>query len=85
MPKSDYTRLRQRIRSLRLTQQSISKAIGLSESHFCHKLQGKYAFNEREIRQLCWLLNIPQAEIGSYFFCYEVEETQQQTDEEEAT
>ena len=84
MPQLDYTRLRQRIKSLRLTQQSISKAIGLSESHFCRKLQGKYPFKEPQIRQLCWLLNIPQEEIGSYFFCYRVEETQQQTNEEEA-
>ncbi len=84
MPQLDYTRLRQRIKSLRLTQQSIAKAIGLSGGHFCQKLQGKYPFKEREIRQLCWLLNIPQEEIGSYFFCYAVEETQQQVNKEEA-
>ncbi len=84
MSQLDYTRLRQRIVGLRLTQQSIAKAIGLSAGHFCHKLQGKYPFKEREIRQLCWLLNIPQEEIGSYFFCYRVEETQQHMNEEEA-
>ena len=68
MPHMDYTRLRQRIVGLRLTQQSIAKAIGLSAGHFCQKLQGKYAFKEREIRKLCWLLNIPQEEIRTYFF-----------------
>ena len=82
MPELDYTRLRQRIKSLRLTQQSIAKAIGLSAGHFCRKLHGKYPLKEREIRQLCWLLNIPQEEIGMYFFCYRVEKTQQQNEEE---
>ncbi len=76
MPHMDYTRLRQRIVHLRLTQKSIARAIHLSAGHFCQKLQGKYAFKEDEIRQLTRLLNIPPEETASYFFCYAVEETQ---------
>lgn len=74
----DHTLLRQRIVGLRVTQQSIAQAIGISPGHFSQKLRGKYPFKEGEIRQLCWLLNIPAEELGAYFFCYAVEETQQQ-------
>ena len=76
MARKDYTRLRKHIADLRITHQSLAKAMGFSPGYFSQKMHDVYPFKEHEIRRLCWLLNIPEEERDAYFTCYEVEETQ---------
>ena len=72
----DYTLLHRRLRARGLSQRSVSRMIGVSESHFCRKLSGLYDFTQEDIRLLCGLLEIGQGEIGRYFFAPKVEKSQ---------
>ena len=53
----DYTLLHRRLRARGLSQRSVSRMIGVSESHFCRKLSGLYDFTQEDIRLLCGLLS----------------------------
>lgn len=77
MPLMDYSKLLGRIKELGLNQKLVARHIGVSESHFCLKLAGKYAFTQTDIRKICELLRIPADEIGTYFFKPKVEKSQQ--------
>lgn len=68
MPVMDYGKLLGRIKELGYTQKAVSKAIGVTESHFSRKLSGEYVFKQSEIQSICELLHIPSEEIGKYFF-----------------
>ncbi|MDO5549437.1 MAG: DUF739 family protein [Eubacteriales bacterium] len=77
MPTMDYSKLCGRIREVGLNQKLVAKHVGISESHFCLKLAGKYVFKQTEIQKICELLRISADEIGTYFFTPKVEKTQQ--------
>lgn len=68
MPAMDYTMLRGRIRDCGMTQKDLAEKAGISEGQLCQKLAGNFAFRQDEIGRICTLLNIPSADIGSYFF-----------------
>ena len=68
MPDMDYSKLLGRIKEKGYSQKSLAEVIGLSESHFCQKLAGKYAFKQSEMRDICKILDIDGTEIGAYFF-----------------
>lgn len=68
MPTMDYSKLSGRIKERGYTQKSLAEAVGISESQFCQKLSGKYAFKQTEIRKICDILDIEAEEIGAYFF-----------------
>lgn len=74
--KGRYALLLDRIHAMGGNQRSVSREIGLSESHFCRKLAGRYDFTQEDIRLLCRLLNISAADIGRYFFAPEFESSQ---------
>lgn len=76
MPKMDYSKLHSKILENGYTQKSFSAIIGVSESHFCQKLAGNYAFTQREIQRMCETLRIDAKDIGEYFFTAKVEKTQ---------
>lgn len=76
MPTMDYTKLKNRIKEKGYTQKSLAQAIGLSESHFCQKLNGTFHFTQTDIRNICCVLHISGEDIGEYFFCPVVEKTQ---------
>lgn len=69
MPSMDYSRLLGRMVEHGYTQKSLAEAIGVSESHFCQKLGGKFPFKQSEMQRICDVLSIPPAEIGCFFFC----------------
>lgn len=71
--KFNYLKLQGRIKEKGLTQSDVAKAIGLTASTFSIKIGNKSAFTQKEIRQMCDLLEIDKPEIGSYFFTLEVQ------------
>lgn len=66
--KFNHSKLLGRIRQLGLTQESVAQEIGINKGTLNMKLSGKYSFTAAEIDSLCRLLNIPNGEIGAYFF-----------------
>lgn len=64
----DHSKLLGRIREYRYTQESLAKAIGINESTLNTKLNGKAFFVTKEIDKICECLEIPDNEIGVYFF-----------------
>ena len=65
----DFSRLLGRIKECGYTQESLAKAIGKDKSTLCSKLNNKGEFKAMEIDGICKALDIPNDEIGSYFFC----------------
>ena len=76
MPEMDYSKLIGRAAELGFSQKELAGKIGVSESHFCQKLNGHYSFKQKEIRDICEILLIPSDEIGLYFFTPRVEKPQ---------
>ena len=68
MPIMDYSKLQGRIREKGFTQKSFATEVGISESHLCQKLSGKYPFKQTDIQNICRLLDINALQIGEYFF-----------------
>ena len=64
----NHSKLLGRMREYGFTQESLSKTIGINESTLNVKLNGKGYFNSKEIDKIAELLEIPDAEIGVYFF-----------------
>lgn len=78
MPEMDYSKLIGRATELGFTQKALAERIGLSESHFCRKINGRFSFKQKEIRDICEVLSISSDEIGLYFFTPRVEKSQPQ-------
>ena len=76
MPEMDYSKLIGRAAEMGYTQKALAERIGVSESHFCQKLNGNYSFKQKEIRDICETLLIASDEIGTYFFTPKVEKPQ---------
>ena len=68
----DYARLKGRIRESGTTQEDLGRKIGLTPATFSLKLNNKAEFKHNEIENICIALNIPPAEIPSYFFTHQV-------------
>ena len=64
----NYSKLLGRIRECGFTQESLAKAIGKNKSTISTKLNGRFPFTAKEIDDICKVLNIPNDEIGDYFF-----------------
>jgi len=64
----NYAELRGRIRARFSTQAAFAEAIGVSESSLSKKLNGQSEWDAGEMRRACDVLDIPVAEIPSYFF-----------------
>ena len=72
----DYSKLLGKLREKHLTQEQLAKAIGMNKSTLNLKLNGRYPFTTKEIDGICKVLDIPNQEIGEYFFCTESLESQ---------
>lgn len=68
MPQMDYSKLRGRIRECGRTQREVAEFANMANTTFNLKLNGKYAFSQREIQAILKFLKIPPEEIGNYFF-----------------
>ena len=64
----NHSKLLGRMREYGFTQESLSKTIGINEGTLNTKLNGKGFFNTKEIDKISELLEIPDEEIGVYFF-----------------
>ena len=70
----DYSRLLGKIKEKGLTQASLAKLVGLSESTFNLKLANKRAFKQEEIVKTCSALDVSLENIPLYFFCVKTSE-----------
>lgn len=69
--KFNYSKLLGKIKECGETQYTLSLKISCSEATLSLKLNGKSFFEQRLIKEICDVLNIPENEIGAYFFCKE--------------
>ena len=77
----DYSKLLGRIKEFGHTQSSLAKAVGVTETTMSQKLNNKSVFGQPEIRKICKLLEISDAEIGIYFFTLKVRKTRTQQED----
>ena len=68
----DYSKLLGRIKEYGYTQSNLAKEVGINETTMSQKLNNKSTFGQLEIRKICKVLNITDAEIGIYFFAQKV-------------
>lgn len=66
--KFNHSKLLGRMREYHYTQAMLAGKMGINESTLNTKLKGKAYFTAKEIDKMCELLNIPNEEIGLYFF-----------------
>lgn len=69
----DHSKLLGRIKEYGFTQDRIAAEAGMSASTLSLKLNSKAFFTQKEIKIICALLDINQAETGAYFFTTEVQ------------
>lgn len=69
----DYTRLDGRITEKFGTRRAFAEAMGTSEHTVSVKMKGKVGWTQREMDRVCDLLQIPHADIPSYFFVRKVQ------------
>lgn len=66
--KYNYSKLLGRIRECGLTQEQLANAINKNKSTISSKLNNQFSFKQEEIDDICRVLDIPNDEIGEYFF-----------------
>jgi cyanate lyase len=66
--KRNYSKLLGRIKECGLTQKQLATAIGKNQSTVNAKINGQFSFTQKEIGDVCRVLDIPNDEIGEYFF-----------------
>ena len=64
----NYSKLLGRVREYGMTQKELSGIIGINPATLNAKLKGKNVFTAQEIASICKALEIPNCEIGVYFF-----------------
>lgn len=66
--KFNYSKLLGRMREYGFTQERLAKSLGINDGTLSAKLNSKTSFTAVEIDKICELLEIPNEEIGVYFF-----------------
>lgn len=64
----NYRKLLGRIREHGLTHKELAAKIGVTHGTLSAKLNNKSDFTASDMDAICSVLDIPEAEIGSYFF-----------------
>lgn len=64
----DYSKLLGRIRERKMTQEQLANSIGINKCTLSSKFNGRHSFNADEMDSICKVLDIPNTEIGVYFF-----------------
>ena len=72
MKEKNYAKLRGRTIEKGMSQKDVAKQIGMSETTYSLKLNGRYPLKQSEMQKIINLLSIPVDEIGSYFFTQKV-------------
>lgn len=68
--KRNYSKLLGRIRECGLTQEQLAKAIGKNKCTISAKINNQFSFTQDEMDAICRVLDIPNDEIGEYFFAH---------------
>lgn len=71
----DFSKLRGRIKEQFGSEKAFAEAMGMAHGSLSARLNGKIHFNSDEIAKACQLLNIPDEEIGTYFFTIKFEKS----------
>lgn len=66
--KTKYAKLLGKIRECGLTHADLAEKIGIHKGTLSAKLNNQFSFTVKEILAIGAALNIPQNEIGDYFF-----------------
>ena len=69
----NYSKLLGRFKEKGITQERVAELIGRTETTVSLKINGRAFFTQQEIDILCETLDIPDAEIKSYFFTKQVQ------------
>ncbi|WP_411842213.1 DUF739 family protein [Salinicoccus sp. HZC-1] len=64
----DYDALLKRMEEYRYSQSRLARDMPISRTSMSAKMHNKNAFTQWEIRRICQLLEIPDEEVGKYFF-----------------
>lgn len=73
--KFDYDLLLKRMEEYRYSQSKLSQAMPISRTSMSSKINNHIAFTQWEIRRICNLLEIPDEDVGKYFFTKDVRKT----------
>lgn len=73
--KFDYQLLLERMEQYRYSQSKLAKDMPISRTSMSQKINNHNAFTQWEIRRICALLDIPDEEVGRYFFTKDVRKT----------
>lgn len=68
--KYNYSKLLGRIKERGLTQEQLAKAIGKDKSTISAKVNNQFSFTQKEMDDICKVLDISNDEIGEYFFAH---------------
>lgn len=68
--KRNYSKLLGRIKECGLTQEQLAKAIGKNKGTISAKINNQFSFTQDEMDDICRVLDIPNDEIGEYFFAH---------------
>ena len=64
----DYSKLKGRTKELGLTQENIADKVAMSSGTYSQKINNNSEFTQKEIQDICNVLNIPLSDIPIYFF-----------------
>lgn len=73
----NYELLLKRMKEKRYSQESLAPAINMSRTSLNQKLNSKSNFTQSEILRMAKLLEIPNDDVGEYFFTAIVRKTEQ--------
>lgn len=68
----DYSKLLGKIKECGYTQEGIAEKIGINNSTFSQKINGKAYFKQKEIADICSILNLSAEETVQIFFTAKV-------------
>ena len=66
--KYNYSKLLGRMKECGYTQERLAKSIGKTKNTLNAKLKGRFSFSADEMDGICRVLDIPNSDIGAYFF-----------------
>ena len=69
--KYNYSKLLGRMKERGITQEQLAQEIGVNEATLNSKLNNKFNFKANEMDAICRVLDIPNIEIGEYFFLHQ--------------
>ncbi len=73
----NHSKLKGRIKEVLETQNKLAKKLNLDETTISNKMNSNTYFTQKEILNICSILNISHSDIPEYFFKEKVRENEQ--------